>query len=139
MRKDEGKIYYSDEDLNRDNKRYRVCKNRGNDCFKEEFMTIHASTKFCSEDCNNKYSNWEKQQINRTTLPAKENNIKILKQLLQNRRFPIVNFKSLIDSNFIFEEMDAPEFILSLRKKALVFNEFLVIHWEKDTFLINKK
>ena len=48
MRKDEGKIYYSDEDLNRDNKRYRVCKNRGNDCFKEEFMAIHASTKFCS-------------------------------------------------------------------------------------------
>ena len=139
MRKNEGKIYYTDEELDISHKRYRVCKNKGNDCHKEEFMAIHASTKFCSEDCNNKYSNWEKQQINRTTLPAKENNIKILKQLLQNRRFPIVSFKSLIDSNFIFEEMDTPEFILSLRKKALVFNEFLVILWKKDMFLITKK
>ena len=139
MRKNEGKIYYTDEELDISHKRYRVCKNQGNDCHKEEFMAIHASTKFCSEDCNNKYSNWEKRQINRTTLPAKENNIKILKQLLQNRRFPIVSFKSLIDSNFIFEEMDAPEFILSLRKKALVFNEFLVILWKKDMFLITKK
>ena len=134
-----GKIYYTDEDLNTDHNRFRICKNKGNDCNKEEFMVKHASSKFCSEDCNNKYSNWEKQQINRTTLPAKENNIKILKQLLQNRRFPIVSFKSLIDSNFIFEEMDAPEFILSLRKKALVFNEFIVILWKKDMFLITKK
>ena len=33
-----GKIYYTDEDLNRGHKRFRICKNKGNECIKEEFM-----------------------------------------------------------------------------------------------------
>ena len=33
-----GKIYYTDEEVDRDHKRFRICKNRGNDCkwYKED-------------------------------------------------------------------------------------------------------
>ena len=134
-----GKIYYTDEDLNRDNKRYRICKNKGNDCNKGEFMAKHASSKFCSEDCHNKFSNWEKHQIRNMKLSPKENNIKILNTMLQNNFFPIVSYHSLVESNFRFEESDGLEFVPSIGKKVIVYNEFRLIHWGKDKFLINKK
>ena len=134
-----GKIYYTDEDLNRGHKRFRICKNKGNECIKEEFMAKHASSKFCSEDCNNKFSNWEKHQIRKMKLSPKKNNIKILNTMLQNNFFPIVSYHSLVESNFRFEESDGLEFVPSIGEKVIVYNEFRLIHWEKDKFLINKK
>ena len=134
-----GKIYYTDEDLNRGHKRFRICKNKGNECIKEEFMAKHASSKFCSEDCNNKFSNWEKQQINKMILSPKENNVKILRQLVQNNFMPIVSYRSLIETNFRFEETDGMEFIPVLGKKAFVFVDYVIVHWKKNKFLITKK
>jgi len=31
------------------------------------------------------------------------------------------------------------ELVPSIGKKVIVYNEFRLIHWEKDKFLINKK
>ena len=134
-----GKIYYTNEEVDRDHKRFRICKNKGNDCNKEAFMSKHAASKFCSEDCNNKFSNWEKQQINKMILSPKENNVKILRQLVQNNFMPIVSYRSLIETNFRFEETDGMEFIPVLGKKAFVFVDYVMVHWKKNKFLITKK
>lgn len=133
------KIYYTEEDIDRTHNRFRVCKNKGNDCEKNEFMASHRSVKFCSEACNNMYSNFEKQQIRNRRLAPKQNNIKILDQLLQNNQLPIVTYESLIETNFIFEFIDGFEFIPNLNTKALKCGNFLLIHWSENKFLITKK
>lgn len=134
-----GKVYYTDEELDINHKRFRVCKNKGNDCDKNEFMAKHMSTKFCSEDCNNKFSNWEKQRQKKRKYSPKETNLKILRYIVQNNQMPIVGYNNLIDVNFKFEEMDKIEFIPSFNRKGMVFGEFVLIQWGKDTFLIIKK
>ncbi len=134
-----GKIYYTDEEIEVNHKRYRVCKNKGNDCKKSEFMTKHMLAKFCSEDCNNKYSNWEKQQLKKRIYSPKLTNYKILTNIMQNNQIPIVSYNNLLDVNFKFEEVDATEFIPSFYRKGMVFGEFILIQWKKDTFLITKK
>ena len=134
-----GKIYYTDEEVDRDHKRFRICKNRGNDCNKVEFMATHGASKFCSEDCNTKFSNWEKQQIHQMILSPKKNSVKILWQLVQNNLMPIVSYRSLIEINFIFEENDCMEFSPSLGRKVFVFGDFMLFQWEEETFLIIKK
>jgi len=134
-----GKIYYTNEEIDVNHKRYRVCKNKGNDCNKSEFMAKHMSAKFCSEDCNNKYSNWEKQQVKKRKLSPKQTNYKILTNIMQNNQMPLVSYNNLLDVNFKFEEVDRAEFIPSFNRKGMVFGEFILIQWVKDTFLITKK
>lgn len=134
-----GKIYYTDEEVEKKHKRFRVCKNKGNDCEKNEFMAKHMSTKFCSEDCNNKFSNWEKQQLRKRIYSPKHTNFKILTNIVQNNQMPITSYNNLLGVNFKFEEMESTDFIPSFNRKGMVFGEFVLVQWGKDTFLIIKK
>ena len=84
------KVYYTDEEIDRNSKRYKVCKNKGNDCFKEEFMARHGSSKFCTEQCNNKYSNQEKKLFKEGNSIPRTSNIDKLRVLMQDK--DLVNF-----------------------------------------------
>ena len=84
------KVYYTDEEIDRNSKRYKVCKNKGNDCFKEEFMARHGSSKFCTEQCNNKYSNQEKKLFKEGNSIPRTSNIGQLRVLMQDK--DLVNF-----------------------------------------------
>ena len=139
MKEQNGKIYYTDEEIDKNHKRYRECKNIGNDCNKHEFMAKHMATKFCSEDCNNKYSNWEKQLTKKRKLCTRKNNIRILTNLMQNNLKPVVSYNALVEMNFKFEERNGYEFLPDLNRKGIVFENFILILWEKDKFLITKK
>ena len=84
------KVYYTTEDLDRSHKRYRVCKNKGNDCHKAEFMARHGSAKFCTDDCNNKFSNQEKKLFREGNSIPRTSNIDKLRVLMQDK--DLVNF-----------------------------------------------
>ena len=94
------KIYYTTEKVDRDHKRYRVCKNKGNDCHKEEFMARHGSAKFCTDQCNNKFSNQEKKLFKEGNSFPRTSNIGKLRVLMQDK--DIVTFtRKEIDDNGI--------------------------------------
>jgi hypothetical protein len=91
------KLYYTTEKIDRNHKRYRVCKNKGNDCFKEEFMAKHGSAKFCTEQCNNKFSNQEKKLFNEGNSIPRTSNIDKLRVLMQNKDLVTFTRKEIDD------------------------------------------
>ena len=94
------KIYYTTEKVDRDHKRYRVCKNKGNDCPKEEFMARDGSAKFCTDQCSNKFSNQEKKLFKEGNSIPRTSNIGKLRVLMQDK--DIVTFtRKEIDDNGI--------------------------------------
>jgi hypothetical protein len=84
------KVYYTDEEIDRNSKRYKVCKNKGNDCHKAEFMARHGSAKFCTDDCNNKFSNQEKKLFKEGNSIPRTSNIDKFRVLMQDK--DLVNF-----------------------------------------------
>ncbi len=84
------KVYYTDEEIDRNSKRYKVCKNKGNDCHKAEFMARHGSAKFCTDDCNNKFSNHEKKLFKEGNSIPRTSNIDKFRVLMQDK--DLVNF-----------------------------------------------
>ena len=84
------KVYYTDEEIDRNSKRYKVCKNKGNDCHKVEFMARHGSAKFCTDDCNNKFSNQEKKLFKEGNSIPRTSNIDKFRVLMQDK--DLVNF-----------------------------------------------
>ena len=91
------KIHYTTEKVDRDHKRYRVCKNKGNDCPKEEFMARDGSAKFCTDQCSNKFSNQEKKLFKEGNSIPRTSNIGKLRVLMQDKDIVTFTRKEIDD------------------------------------------
>ena len=100
------KVYYTDEEIDRNSKRYKVCKNKGNDCFKEEFMAKHCSAKFCTEHCNNKFSNKEKKLFKEGNSIPRTSNINKLRVLMQDKNVVTFTRKEIDDVGIDLSKYD---------------------------------
>jgi len=100
------KIYYTNEEIDRNHKRYKTCKNKGNDCSKEEFMARHGSAKFCTEKCNNKFSNQEKKLFKEGNSIPRTSNIDKLRSLMQDKDLVTFTRKEIDDVGIDLSKYD---------------------------------
>ena len=135
-----GKIYHTEEEIVRRHKRYRVCKNKGNDCEKEEFMAKHASAKFCSERCSNTFSNREKKEFKEGNSTPRNANILKLRSLMQDRNTISFTCKEIDDFGINLHQFD--HIYLDDRRKnsyGIWIGEFNITMRESNEIVIRTK